>query len=163
MGKLGGPIDSDNSGILADFENLFGEITTDTGNIANDEVSFLKQQSNIYRIIASMLGVSAISLYAGSRDVYKIGTKAGIMGLSTIVSIHLAQALESKDYVDINKSEHVILPMSAVIYYLAMSRSLRIPALQNRFLMEAVTGAGAGFVAENYLNTTKKPKSKKEN
>jgi len=129
----------------------------DTDKVVSDELNTLSKPSNLYRILGSIAGVSALQVYNGERNIQNLAFTSGLMGVSSIVAIQLSKLLSYKGYVDENREEHIILPASMGLYYLMANRSLNLTQLNNAIGLQAIAG-GIGSVSTEYLLNTQKPK-----
>jgi hypothetical protein len=140
--------------LTSDFSKLLGDVE----NIYGDEVKYVGSDSNLYRILGSMAGVSLVSMYNGNNNVKSLAIRSGIFGLATLISIHLSNALQYKNYVAENREEQIILPASGILYYLSMSRNLQFPNRMNNTVMEVIGGLAGSFSSEYFFNN-QKPKT----
>lgn len=124
-----------------------------------DESSVLSKSSNALRILGSMAGVSALMLFNGVDDIRQLGYSAGLMGLSSVAGLQIANVLSYKGYVNSNQEEHVVLPASMALYYVLANRSLNLSNINNMVALQAVAGGASSFAVESYFNTGK-PKAK---
>lgn len=149
---------NDPSSSQYDFIGDLANIESDVEKTYDDEVGFLKSGSNVFRILGATAGVVAASVYNGNQDIKTLAYQGGIMALSSIVSIHLGQMLQYKQYVEANQQEHVIVPASMGLYYLISNRSLNLSEVNNSLMFQTLMG-GAGSLGAEYFFNNQKPKS----
>lgn len=127
-------------------------VEQDSDKLLSDEINFMKQPSNLFRVLGSMAGVMAVSAYNGQTDIRQLGIVGGLMGLSSVASIQLSQVLTYKGYASENKEEHIIIPMSMAMFYLISNRSI---SRNDSVALQALAGGAGSLAMDSFWNTQK--------